>query len=140
MNLCHEHEKKSWWIYCLSHTLLTVTTIGKYFHKITTESFLYDLHHLVKSRALSICNGVVKPGYLRQPWPNETSCCVSSKMQSFPNTWIHARNLFGLVDWTSFLIDLRRYIQAEGGWLGLALGVKCGLEIARASLSYYELK
>ncbi len=101
--------------------------------KINAERFLGDLHELRKIGASGEGKGVVRPAYTdadisAQNWLYEKFAEISLEPYSDP-----VGNTFGLADGSSLLIGSHIDTQPEGGWLDGALGVVCGLELARAA-------
>ena len=101
--------------------------------KINVERFLSDLHALRKIGASGIGKGVVRRAYTAadieaRSWLYEKFTEIGLKPFTDP-----VGNSFGLADGPSLLIGSHLDTQPEGGWLDGALGVVCGLELARAS-------
>ncbi|MDA9930697.1 hydantoinase/carbamoylase family amidase [Alphaproteobacteria bacterium] len=101
--------------------------------KINVERFLGDLHALRGIGASGVGKGVVRRAYTEadiaaRTWLYEKFTEIGLKPFTDP-----VGNSFGLAEGRSLLIGSHLDTQPEGGWLDGALGVICGLELARAS-------
>lgn len=101
--------------------------------KINPERFLADLHRLRSFGASGVGKGVVRPAYsdadiAARSWLADQMGAAGLTAQYDP-----VGNLFGLAEGTSLLVGSHSDSQPEGGWLDGALGVICGLELARAA-------
>ncbi|MCM2562918.1 Zn-dependent hydrolase [Lutimaribacter sp. EGI FJ00015] len=101
--------------------------------QIDPNRFLADLHALREFGASGVGKGVVRPAYSdadisARDW-------LASRMQEAGLTphFDPVGNLFGLAEGPSLLVGSHSDSQPEGGWLDGALGVICGLELARAA-------
>jgi len=102
--------------------------------KINPQRYLSDLHELRLIGASGIGKGVMRPAFSQtdiaaREW-------LSAKFAEIGlTTYIDpVGNTFGLGQGKSVLIGSHTDTQPEGGWLDGALGVVCGMELARAAL------
>lgn len=99
---------------------------------VNPERFLADLHHLRSFGASGVGKGVVRPAF------SEPDIAARNWLaDQYRDIGLEARfdptgSVWGLAEGTSLLIGSHSDTQPEGGWLDGALGVICGLELARA--------
>lgn len=101
--------------------------------QINPERFLSDLYQLRSFGASGVGKGVVRPAYsdadiAARGWLADQMQAAGLTPQYDP-----VGNLFGLTEGPSLLVGSHSDSQPEGGWLDGALGVICGLELARAA-------
>ena len=101
---------------------------------VDPDRFLADLHHLRSIGASGVGKGVVRPAFsdpdiAARKWLAEqyTACGLEARFDPVGSIW-------GLAEGKSLLIGSHSDTQPEGGWLDGALGVICGLELARAGV------
>ncbi|SDJ08567.1 hydantoinase/carbamoylase family amidase [Lutimaribacter saemankumensis] len=102
--------------------------------QINPDRFLNDLHTLRGFGASGVGKGVVRPAF--SPPDIAARDWLAGQMQDAGLTphYDPVGSLFGLSDAEkSLLVGSHSDSQPEGGWLDGALGVICGLELARAS-------
>ena len=102
--------------------------------QIRPDRFLQDLHTLRQFGAAGVGKGVVRPAYsdpdiAAREWLAERYADAGLKTRFDP-----VGSVWGLAKGQSLLIGSHSDSQPEGGWLDGALGVVCGLEIARAAM------
>ena len=102
---------------------------------VQPDRFLADLHALRQFGASGIGKGVIRPAYSdadieARKWLAGRMAEAGLKPRFDP-----VGNLFGLAGDRSLLMGSHSDSQPEGGWLDGALGVICGLEVARAAKS-----
>ncbi|MAQ83241.1 MAG: Zn-dependent hydrolase [Maritimibacter sp.] len=100
---------------------------------VQPDRFLADLHALRQFGASGIGKGVIRPAYSdadieARKWLAGRMAEAGLKPRFDP-----VGNLFGLAGDRSLLMGSHSDSQPEGGWLDGALGVICGLEVARAA-------
>ena len=102
--------------------------------KVNIERFLSDLNELRCIGASGIGKGVVRTAFSDTDIKaREWLCTKFSEIGLMP--YIDpVGNTFGLAKEQSVLIGSHTDTQPEGGWLDGALGVICGLELARAAV------
>ncbi|MFD1508522.1 hydantoinase/carbamoylase family amidase [Lacimonas salitolerans] len=101
--------------------------------QINPDRFLSDLHRLRGFGASGVGKGVVRPAFsdpdiAARDWLAERMAEAGLTVHHDP-----VGNQFGLAPGPSLLVGSHSDSQPEGGWLDGALGVICGLELARAS-------
>ena len=99
---------------------------------VNPERFLADLHKLRSFGAAGVGKGVVRPAYsdpdiAARRWLAEQYAEAGLEVAVDP-----CGSVFGLAPGRSLLVGSHSDSQPEGGWLDGALGVICGLELARA--------
>ena len=99
---------------------------------VNPERFLADLHTLRSFGAAGVGKGVVRPAYsdpdiAARRWLAEQYAAAGREVAVDP-----CGSVFGLAPGRSLLVGSHSDSQPEGGWLDGALGVICGLELARA--------
>lgn len=99
---------------------------------VNPDRFLADLHHLRSFGAAGVGKGVVRPAFsdadiAARQWlaAQFTACGLDARFDPAGSVW-------GLARGRSLLVGSHSDSQPEGGWLDGALGVICGLELARA--------
>ncbi|MGI3170242.1 hydantoinase/carbamoylase family amidase [Pseudooceanicola sp. C21-150M6] len=99
---------------------------------VNPDRFLADLHKLRSFGASGVGKGVVRrafsdPDIESRKWLTEqyTGAGLTAQIDPVGTVW-------GLAEGKSLLIGSHSDTQPEGGWLDGALGVICGLELARA--------
>lgn len=99
---------------------------------VNPDRFLADLHHLRSFGASGVGKGVVRPGFsdpdiAARKWLADqyTAAGLTARIDPVGSVW-------GLAGGKSLLVGSHSDTQPEGGWLDGALGVICGLELARA--------
>lgn len=99
---------------------------------VNPDRFLADLHHLRSFGASGVGKGVVRrafsdPDIASRQWLADqyTAAGLTAVTDPVGSVW-------GLAEGRSLLIGSHSDTQPEGGWLDGALGVICGLELARA--------
>lgn len=102
--------------------------------QVRPDRFLQDLHTLRQFGAAGVGKGVVRPAYsdpdiAAREWLAERYADAGLKTRFDP-----VGSVWGLAKGQSLLIGSHSDSQPEGGWLDGALGVVCGLEIARAAM------
>ena len=102
--------------------------------KVNIERFMSDLNELRCIGASGIGKGVVRTAFSDTDIKaREWLCTKFSEIGLMP--YIDpVGNTFGLAKEQSLLIGSHTDTQPEGGWLDGALGVICGLELARAAV------
>ncbi|OWU86090.1 allantoate amidohydrolase [Oceanicola sp. 22II-s10i] len=100
---------------------------------VDPERFLSDLHELRGFGASGVGKGVVRPGYsdpdiAAREWlaAKYGAAGLEPRIDPMGSVW-------GLAEGKSLLVGSHSDSQPEGGWLDGALGVICGLELARAA-------
>ncbi|MGR3321789.1 MAG: hydantoinase/carbamoylase family amidase [Pseudooceanicola sp.] len=100
---------------------------------VQPERFLKDLHRLREFGASGVGKGVVRPAYsdpdiAAREWLAEQyrAAGLEARIDPLGSVW-------GLAEGRSLLVGSHSDSQPEGGWLDGALGVICGLELARAA-------
>ncbi|WP_136634344.1 hydantoinase/carbamoylase family amidase [Pseudooceanicola onchidii] len=99
---------------------------------VNPDRFLADLHHLRSIGASGVGKGVVRRAF------TDTDIAARRWLaDQFTDAGLTAHvdpvgSVFGLAEGTSLLVGSHSDTQPEGGWLDGALGVICGLELARA--------
>ena len=101
--------------------------------KINAERFLGDLHALRKIGSSGVGKGVVRRAYTEADITARAWLCEKFTEIGLKSFTDPVGNSFGLTEGRSLLIGSHLDTQPEGGWLDGALGVICGLELARAS-------
>lgn len=99
---------------------------------VNPDRFLADLHHLRSFGASGVGKGVVRrafsdPDIAARKWLRDQYAAAGLKPHIDP-----VGSVWGLAEGTSLLVGSHSDTQPEGGWLDGALGVICGLELARA--------
>ena len=99
---------------------------------VNPDRFLADLHHLRSFGAAGVGKGVVRPAFsdpdiAARKWLADQyrSAGLTAHVDPVGSVW-------GLAEGKSLLVGSHSDTQPEGGWLDGALGVICGLELARA--------
>ncbi|WP_425051343.1 hydantoinase/carbamoylase family amidase [Psychromarinibacter sp. S121] len=100
---------------------------------VQPDRFLADLHALRQFGASGIGKGVVRPAY--SDADIEARKWLAGRMADagLEPRFDPVGNLFGIAGEKSLLMGSHSDSQPEGGWLDGALGVICGLEVARAA-------
>ena len=108
--------------------------------KVNIERFMADLNELRCIGASGIGKGVVRTAFSDTDIKaREWLCTKFSEIGLMP--YIDpVGNTFGLAKEQSVLIGSHTDTQPEGGWLDGALGVICGLELARAAVEANQPK
>jgi len=101
---------------------------------VDPQRFLDDLHALRQFGASGVGKGVVRPGYsdpdiAAREWLAERYGAAGLEPVFDP-----VGSVWGLAPGKSVLVGSHSDSQPEGGWLDGALGVICGLELARAAM------
>ena len=101
---------------------------------VNPERFLADLHTLRQFGASGVGKGVVRPAYSdpdieAREWLAQQYTDAGLEAQFDP-----VGSVWGLAPGKSLLVGSHSDSQPEGGWLDGALGVICGLELARAAM------
>lgn len=99
---------------------------------VNPDRFLADLHHLRSFGASGVGKGVVRRAYsdadiASRRWLAEQYAAAGLQAEIDP-----VGTVWGLAPDRSVLVGSHSDTQPEGGWLDGALGVICGLELARA--------
>ncbi len=99
---------------------------------VNPERFLADLHHLRSYGASGDLKGDVRPAFsdpdiAARKWLAQQYAEAGLTTQFDP-----VGTVWGLAEGRSLLVGSHSDSQPEGGWLDGALGVICGLELARA--------
>ncbi|WP_163847502.1 hydantoinase/carbamoylase family amidase [Pseudooceanicola aestuarii] len=99
---------------------------------VDPQRFLNDLHELRRFGAAGVSKGVIRPAY-----SDPDIAARDWLAQKYRDAGLEARfdatgTVWGLADGPSLLVGSHSDSQPEGGWLDGALGVICGLELARA--------
>lgn len=99
---------------------------------VNPDRFLADLHHLRSIGAAGVGKGVI-----RRAFSDADIAARRWLMDQFTDTGLQAHvdpvgSVWGLAEGRSLLVGSHSDTQPEGGWLDGALGVICGLELARA--------
>ncbi|MBR9823161.1 MAG: hydantoinase/carbamoylase family amidase [Rhodobacteraceae bacterium] len=99
---------------------------------VNPDRFLADLHHLRSFGAAGVGKGVVRPAYsapdiAARQWLAGQYGDAGLEVAVDP-----CGSVFGMAPGRSLLVGSHSDSQPEGGWLDGALGVICGLELARA--------
>lgn len=99
---------------------------------VNPDRFLADLHHLRSFGAAGTGKGVVRPAFsdpdiAARRWLAAQYAATGLEVAVDP-----CGSVFGLAPGRSLLVGSHSDTQPEGGWLDGALGVICGLELARA--------
>ncbi|WP_407491713.1 hydantoinase/carbamoylase family amidase [Pseudooceanicola sp. MF1-13] len=99
---------------------------------VNPDRFLADLHHLRSIGASGVGKGVVRPAFsdpdiTARKWLADQYRDIGLEARFDPTGTV-----WGLAEGKSLLIGSHSDTQPEGGWLDGALGVICGLELARA--------
>ncbi|NIZ11475.1 hydantoinase/carbamoylase family amidase [Pseudooceanicola sp. HF7] len=99
---------------------------------VNPERFLADLHKLRSFGASGVGKGVVRPAF-SDPDIEARKWLLDQYVEAGLEGAVDATGtVWGLAEGTSLLIGSHSDSQPEGGWLDGALGVICGLELARA--------
>ena len=101
--------------------------------EINHNRLISELHELREFGASGVGKGVVRPAYSPEDIAARNWLAQKFKEADLSPYLDPVGNLFGLADGKSILIGSHSDTQPEGGWLDGALGVLCGLELARAS-------
>ena len=101
--------------------------------QIDADRFLADLHALRAFGASGVGRGVVRPAYGEADITARRWLARRMEEAGLTPHFDPVGNLFGLAEGRSLLIGSHSDSQPEGGWLDGALGVICGLELARAA-------
>lgn len=101
--------------------------------QIDPARFLADLHRLRGFGASGVGRGVVRPAYSDPDIAARRWLAGRMAEAGLNPRFDPVGNLFGLATGPSLLIGSHSDSQPEGGWLDGALGVICGLELARAA-------
>jgi len=99
---------------------------------VNPDRFLADLHHLRSFGASGVGKGVVRqafsdPDIAARRWLADQYAAAGLTAHVDP-----VGSVWGLAEGRSLLVGSHSDTQPEGGWLDGALGVICGLELARA--------
>jgi beta-ureidopropionase / N-carbamoyl-L-amino-acid hydrolase len=101
---------------------------------VDPDRFLADLHHLRSFGAAGTGKGVVRQAY-SEPDIAAREWLAAQYAEAGLNAVIDpVGTVWGLAPGTSLLVGSHSDTQPEGGWLDGALGVICGLELARAGV------
>ena len=100
---------------------------------INSKRFLSDLHELRTIGAAGVGKGVIRPAYSKADITARNWLADKFAQAGLTPHYDPVGNLFGLAQETSILIGSHSDTQPQGGWLDGALGVICGLELARLS-------
>ena len=101
---------------------------------VNPKRFLSDLHELRKIGASGVGKGVVRPAFSETDMAARDWLCAKFSEIGLTPYVDPVGNTFGLTQGKSILIGSHTDTQPEGGWLDGALGVVCGLELARAAI------
>ncbi len=101
---------------------------------VNTERFLSDLNELRHIGASGIFKGVIRTAFSDTDIKGREWLCKKFSEIGLTPYIDPVGNTFGLANKRSILIGSHTDTQPEGGWLDGALGVVCGLELARAAL------
>jgi N-carbamoyl-L-amino-acid hydrolase len=101
---------------------------------VNPQRFLSDLHELRKIGASGVGKGVVRPAFSETDITARDWLCAKFSEIGLTPYVDPVGNTFGLAQGKSILIGSHTDTQPEGGWLDGALGVVCGLELARATM------
>ncbi|WP_375173826.1 hydantoinase/carbamoylase family amidase [Pseudooceanicola sp.] len=99
---------------------------------VNPDRFLADLHHLRTFGAAGVGKGVVRqafsdPDIAARKWLVDQYAAAGLETRVDP-----VGSVWGMAPGKSLLVGSHSDTQPEGGWLDGALGVICGLELARA--------
>ena len=100
---------------------------------INSKRFLSDLHELRTIGAAGVGKGVIRPAYSKADITARNWLADKFAQAGLTPHYDPVGNLFGLAQESSILIGSHSDTQPQGGWLDGALGVICGLELARLS-------
>lgn len=100
---------------------------------INPKRFLSDLHELRQIGASGVGKGVVRPAFSEVDIAARNWLCTKFSEIGLTPYIDPVGNTFGLAQGKSLLVGSHTDTQPEGGWLDGALGVICGLELARAA-------
>ena len=100
---------------------------------VNPKRFLSDLHELRRIGASGVGKGVVRPAFSETDIAARDWLCAKFSEIGLTPYVDPVGNTFGLAQGKSILIGSHTDTQPEGGWLDGALGVVCGLELARAA-------
>ena len=100
---------------------------------INSKRFLSDLHELRSIGAAGFGKGVIRPAYSEADMAARNWLSDKFSQAGLTPHYDPVGNLFGLATESSILIGSHSDTQPQGGWLDGALGVICGLELARIS-------
>ena len=100
---------------------------------INSKRFLSDLHELRSIGAAGVGKGVIRPAYSEADMAARNWLSDKFSQAGLTPHYDPVGNLFGLATESSILIGSHSDTQPQGGWLDGALGVICGLELARIS-------
>ena len=100
---------------------------------INSKRFLSDLHKLRTIGAAGVGKGVIRPAYSTADLSARNWLADRFVQAGLTPHYDPVGNLFGLAKESSILIGSHSDTQPQGGWLDGALGVICGLELARIS-------
>ena len=100
---------------------------------INSKRFLSDLHKLRTIGAAGVGKGVIRPAYSKADISARHWLADRFAQAGLTPHYDPVGNLFGLAKESSILIGSHSDTQPQGGWLDGALGVICGLELARIS-------
>ena len=101
---------------------------------VNPKRFLSDLHELRRIGASGVGKGVVRPAFSETDITARDWLCAKFSEIGLTPYVDPVGNTFGLAQGKSILIGSHTDTQPEGGWLDGALGVVCGLELARAAM------
>ena len=101
---------------------------------VNPKRFLSDLHELRKIGASGVGKGVVRPAFSETDMAARDWLCAKFSEIGLTPYVDPVGNTFGLTQGKSILFGSHTDTQPEGGWLDGALGVVCGLELARAAM------
>lgn len=99
---------------------------------VNSQRFLSNLHTLRQIGASGIGKGVVRTAFSHTDIAAREWLCEQFSDIGLTPYIDPVGNTFGLASGQSILIGSHTDTQPEGGWLDGALGVMCGLEIARS--------
>ena len=100
---------------------------------INSKRFLSDLNELRSIGSAGVGKGVIRPAYSEADMAARNWLSGKFSDAGLAPHYDPVGNLFGLAKESSILIGSHSDTQPQGGWLDGALGVICGLELARIS-------
>ncbi|KAA2312556.1 hydantoinase/carbamoylase family amidase [Pseudooceanicola sediminis] len=101
---------------------------------VDPDRFLADLHHLRSFGASGVGKGVVRQAYSDADIAAREWLAAQYAEAGLQATIDPLGTVWGLAPGKSLLVGSHSDTQPEGGWLDGALGVICGLELARAGV------
>ncbi|QOL81685.1 hydantoinase/carbamoylase family amidase [Pseudooceanicola spongiae] len=101
---------------------------------VDPDRFLADLHHLRSFGAAGTGKGVVRQAYSEPDIAAREWLAAQYAEAGLDAVIDPVGTVWGLAPGTSLLVGSHSDTQPEGGWLDGALGVICGLELARAGV------